>query len=237
MRIKSFGIFPAIAIVILSVGLVNHVLSIPLLLNIAYRDAWISVLVAILVILPWLAVPLYGIVRKLERTPIDRWLKQRLHPVIAWIVIGCFLLLLLSIAIETLIVTASWTATTYLPNTPPFVIMIVFLGLCLYASISGIRTIAYMSCLLIPLVVFLGDFVMTTNMPHKDYLYLLPMLENGMLPVIKASIISITAFSELFTILFIQQRFQTLAAYPCGPISSTYNNRTAHRRDIGVWAG
>ncbi|WP_051251221.1 GerAB/ArcD/ProY family transporter [Paenibacillus harenae] len=208
MRIKSFGIFPAIAIVILSVGLVNHVLSIPLLLNIAYRDAWISVLVAILIMLPWLAFPLYGVIRKLERKPIDQWLKQRLHPVIAWTVIGCFLLLLLSIALETLIVTASWTATTYLPNTPPFVIAIVFLGLCLYASVSGMRTIAYMSCLLLPLVVFLGDFVMTTNMPHKDYLYLLPMLENGMPQVIKASIISMTAFSEMFTLLFIQHHLK-----------------------------
>lgn len=208
MNVKPFGILPAIAILILSVGLVNHVLSVPLLLGAAHRDAWMCVWAAMLIVLPWTAIPLFGAIKKMKQLPIDQWLLQRLHPVIAWILIAVFLLDLLLIAYETLIVTSSWTATTYLPNTPPFVIEIVFLALCLFAAGSGLRTIAYMSCLLLPLVVLLGDFVMSANMPHKDYRYLLPMLENGISPVILGANRAITAFSELFMLLFIQHHIK-----------------------------
>lgn len=208
MNVKPFGILPAIAILILSVGLVNHVISVPMLLGAAHRDAWMCVWVAMLILLPWTAIPLFGALKKMKQIPIDQWLLQRLHPVFVWLLITVFLADLLLIAYETLIVTSSWTATTYLPNTPTFVIEIVFLALCLFAASSGLRTIAYMSCLLLPLVVLLGDFVMSTNMPHKDYRYLLPMLENGISPVIQGANRAITAFSELFTLLFIQHHIK-----------------------------
>ncbi|MBD2867558.1 endospore germination permease [Paenibacillus arenilitoris] len=208
MIIKPFGRLPAIAIMCLSVGLINHVLAGPLLLDVAFRDSWMSVLAALLFILPWLAIPLYGVLKKMNRMPIDKWLLQRLHPAIAWALLGCFLLILFIIALSTLIITSSWTATTYLPNTPPIVIAAVFLALCLFASVSGLRTIAYTSCILLPLVVLLGDFVMSANMPHKDYRYLLPMLERGVRPVIQASLTSVTAFSELFVLLFIQHHMK-----------------------------
>jgi len=208
MNVKPFGLIPAVAILILSVGLVNHVLIVPILLTVAKRDAWMAVILAFLVILPWTAIPFFNLLKKMSHQRFDKWLKDRVHPVIAWIILGYFLVLMFLIASETLIVTSSWTGTTYLPNTPTYVVVVVFLALCLYAACKGLRTIAYMSCLLLPMVIVLGDFVMSTNMPHKDYRYLLPMLEYGFSPVVRASIDCLTAFSELFMLLFMQHHLK-----------------------------
>lgn len=201
---KPFGVLPAMLMIILSVGLVNHVLVVPLLLTAAHRDAWICEIIALVISLPWMLVPLYGLLKRMNGQPFDQWLAQRLPLFVTRIVIGVFLLILLYIAFETLIVTASWTATTYLPNTPSIVVCAVFLGLCLFAASSGLRTLAYVSCILLPLVVLLGDFVMSANLPHKDYHYLLPMFENGTAPLIQGVYYTLTSSCELFVFLFIQ---------------------------------
>ncbi|MCA0755439.1 endospore germination permease [Paenibacillus sp. N4] len=208
MKVKPFGVLPAMFIMTLSVGLVNHVLVVPLLLTAAKRDAWLCVLLALAVLLPWSAIPLYGLLARLNKQRFDVWLQKRMPAIIAHVIIAIFLVLLLLSAYETLVVTASWTATTYLPNTPPMVVCFVFLGLCLFASNAGLRTIAYVSCILLPLVVVLGDFVMSANMPHKDYRFLLPMLENGMPPVMKGALYCLTATGELFSLLFIQHHIR-----------------------------
>lgn len=208
MKVKPFGMLPAMFMMILSVGLVNHVLVAPLLLDAAKRDAWICVLLEMVIVLPWALIPLFGILKRMNGLPIDQWFKQRFPQFIAWLLIGIFLLVQLLIAFETLILTASWTSTTYLPKTPPVVVCAVFLGLCLFASISGLRTIAYVSCILLPMVVFLGDFVMSANMPHKDYHYLLPMFEHGTNPMIKGILYTLTSSCELFGFMFIQHHIK-----------------------------
>ncbi|MEV5026019.1 GerAB/ArcD/ProY family transporter [Paenibacillus sp. LPE1-1-1.1] len=208
MKIKPFGILPTMFMMILSVGLVNHVLVVPLLLDAAKRDAWISVFGELAIVLPWAVFPIYGILKRMNGMPVDKWLRGFFPGWIAMLLLAIFLLAQLCMALETLITTASWTATTYLPHTPSVVVCAVFLGLCLFASVSGLRTIAYASCILLPIVVLLGDFVMSANMPHKDYHFLLPMLENGISPVLYGILFTLTSSCELFGILLIQHHIK-----------------------------
>jgi spore germination protein KB len=208
MKVKPFGILPSMFMMILSVGLVNHVLVVPLLLDAAKRDAWICVLVGIVIVLPWAILPLYGLLKRMNGLKFDQWLRQRLPRIAVWLLVNIFLFIQLMLAFETLIMTASWTATTYLPKTPSAVVCTVFLGLCLFASISGLRAIAYVSCILLPLVVLLGDFVMSANMPHKDYGYLLPLLENGTSGILQGVLYTLTSSCELFGLMFIQHHIK-----------------------------
>ncbi|WP_168122723.1 endospore germination permease [Paenibacillus sp. HB172176] len=208
MKIKPFGIFPALAMMILSVGLINHVLIVPIVLEYAHRDAWIAVLAALIVALPWTAIPLFQLLKKLNHKRLDHWLKERIHPLIVNVVMFILITITLLIGSETLIITTSWTGTTYLPNTPALPIIIVFLGLCVFAASKGLRTIAYVSCLILPPVVLMGDFVLSANMPHKDYRYLLPVMEHGLSPVFTAVTSALTAFSELFALLLIQHHLK-----------------------------
>lgn len=209
MTVKKFGILPSMAIITLSVGLINHVFIVPLLLDTAKRDAWLSVFLSLAVVVPWTLIPFMGLLGKLKHKRFDYWLRDHLPPFLVWIVMAYFLIVLFIISTETLIVTTSWSGTTYLPRTPNIVLSIVFLGLCLYGALKGLRTIAFMSCILVPAVVLLGDFVMSTNMPHKDYRYLLPIMENGITPVFKAVVYCLTSFSELIYLLLFQHHLNS----------------------------
>ncbi|MEK3881831.1 endospore germination permease [Paenibacillus sp. PL2-23] len=202
--IKKFGIFPSIAMIALSVGLINHVLLGPLLLDSAKRDAWMVVPISLLIILPWLLVPFTSLLSKLKRKRFDVWLKEHLPPWVVRIIMIYFMILLIWACSETLIISSSWAGTTYLPRTPTVIISVVFLTLCLYAAHKGLRSIAYLSCILLLIVSGLGLFVMAANIPHKDYLYLLPILENGPAPVMQAVVYGLTSFSEFVYVLLFQ---------------------------------
>jgi spore germination protein KB len=208
MKVKPFGVLASIMMMVLSVGLVNHVLIAPMLFFAAKRDAWICVLIGLVIVLPWALFPLHGILNRMNGMPLDKWLMGRMPRFLSWFLMGVFLLMQLALAFETLITMVSWTATTYLPNTPSIVVCVVFLGLCLFASISGLRTIAYVSCILLPIVVLLGDFVMSANMPHKDYHFLLPILENGPAPLVTGVLYTLTASCELYVFMLIQHHIK-----------------------------
>ncbi|WP_173275380.1 endospore germination permease [Paenibacillus sp. NEAU-GSW1] len=201
---KRFGLWPVVMMTLLSVGLVNHVTIIPLLLDTAKRDAWLSVPVGFIIMLPIVAFPLHRTLVKLNGKRIDRWLNDRMPRIVAWLVIFTFICIQLMIAFATLVDVVSWTSSTYLPRTPPVVTACLFCILCLVAAASGLRTIAFLSCILLPIVVVLGDFVMSANMPAKEYSYLLPLLENGAAPVLKGALQSLSSFLEITYLLMIQ---------------------------------
>lgn len=193
----------------LTVGLVNHVIIIPLLLEAAKRDAWLCIPVALIITLPFAALPLYQVLKRLNGERIDLWMRKRMPAFLVWCIMAIILLMLLAVAFGTLVDVTTWTANTYLPLTPPIVVGFVLCMACLYAAISGLRTIAYVSCILLPVVVILGDFVMSVNMPAKDYHYLLPMFEHGLSPVLKGAMYSISSSSELVFLLLIQHHLKS----------------------------
>ncbi|WP_042163871.1 endospore germination permease [Paenibacillus gorillae] len=207
--LKPFSLWPVVMMTLLSVGLVNHVIVVPLLLNVAKRDAWLCVPVALIIVLPIVALPLHRVLIKLNGERIDTWMKRRMPRFISWLFIVFFIVISLLVAFGTMVDVVRWTSATYLPETPQLVVCCIFGGLCLYAAIAGLRTIAYISCILLPVVVLLGDFVMSANMPAKDYHYLLPMLENGFSPVLRGALNSLTSFLEITFLLLIQHHFKS----------------------------
>ncbi|GGG51321.1 GerAB/ArcD/ProY family transporter [Paenibacillus radicis (ex Gao et al. 2016)] len=207
--LKPFSLWPVVMMTLLSVGLVNHVIVVPLLLDAAKRDAWLSVPVALIVALPVVALPLHRVLIKLNGERIDTWLKRRMPRFFAWLLIVFFIAISLLVAFGTMVDVVRWTSATYLPDTPQLIVCCIFGGLCLYAAVSGLRAIAYISCILLPVVVLLGDFVMSANMPAKDYHYLLPMLENGFSPVLRGALNSLTSFMEITFLLLIQHHFKS----------------------------
>ncbi|MCM3628972.1 endospore germination permease [Paenibacillus glycanilyticus] len=205
---KPIGLWPIVMMTLLSVGLVNHVIVVPLLLAEAKRDAWLSIPVALIIALPIAVFPLQRVMHKMNRVPFDEWLKQHIPGFFAWLILAIINLALLFVAIGTLVDVVAWTSNTYLPETPQMVVLFIFCFLCMFAALNGLRTIAYVSCILLPIVVVLGDFVMSANMPAKDYRYLLPMFETGITPIFKGAMYSLSAFMELSFLLLIQHEMK-----------------------------
>jgi len=102
--------------------------------------------------------------------------------------------------------TIDWSSTTYLPETPRLVTSLVFIAISMAGGILGLHVIAYMSCVLLPFVSILGFFVASANVPRKDYLELLPVMENGWPPIARGMLYVGGGYIELIL-------FAVLAGY------------------------
>ncbi|MDQ0200068.1 GerAB/ArcD/ProY family transporter [Neobacillus ginsengisoli] len=188
------------SMIILSTGLLSHVMLIPLLLQSSKRDAWLSVIMTSGVFSLWVPL-LYYILKKTESKHITIWLKEYFGTVISYLFLFIFVLYLLFMSTMTLRETITFNEF-YLPNTPGMVIAFALSLICFYNSFSGIRSIAITSGVLLPIVVVLGFFVMTANIPHKNFTMLKPFLENGFHPVLMGTSYTGSGFIEMVIIVF-----------------------------------
>ncbi|GMK42364.1 hypothetical protein PCCS19_54230 [Paenibacillus sp. CCS19] len=201
---KHFGLWPMIMMMTLSVGIVNHVIIVPLLLDSAKRDAWLSVLVSVPVAMLWAVFPLQGIVRSIRERSFNDWLNARVPGVTKWVLILIIFLMLAFTCFHSLVDVVGFSNSTYVPLTPAYVVTFLFLALCAYGALAGLRTIAFVSCILLPLVVFLGDFVMSANIRHKDYHFMLPIAEHGFGSILDGGLYAFSALLELYMLVLIQ---------------------------------
>jgi spore germination protein (amino acid permease) len=205
MKILKARLSQGFMMILLSVGMMNHVFIIPFLLQSSGRDSWISVALSTL---PLLAVTgmTYFVAKRMGDRSIHEWLSQEYglgSAVLLRIVMSLFLYML---CFYTLFDTTTWAKITFLTETPITITTIVLLLLCLYAAIMGFKPIAVSAGLLLPFVVFLGFFIMTVNFQSKDYSQLLPMLSKGWGPVFSGLANSCAGSFEIIMYLFIQPK-------------------------------
>ncbi|NIK75819.1 spore germination protein (amino acid permease) [Paenibacillus castaneae] len=170
-------------LMMLTAGLTNHVMIIPVLLDKSGRDAWITVIVGAILFIPWVLL-VYGTMKKLGNRSLKAALDESRGKWARWLVLGLISLYLFSFACYTLKEVIDWTKSTYLLQTPVAITSIVLLLLCVVTAHKGARTIGTTGGILLPVVVILGIFVSFANMKYKHYSFLQPVLENGFTPVL-----------------------------------------------------
>ncbi|GAX90342.1 GerAB/ArcD/ProY family transporter [Effusibacillus lacus] len=195
-------------ILVSSAGIFDHVMIIPILLQEAGRDAWVSVLSTFFPFVAWIYLLVY-IIRKTGKQQLSVWLQQHAGTGIARIFSFLAALQLFSMAAVTLRDTTVWTNVTYLPKTPNLLLVFLFASVCFYAAYSGIQTIAIVNGVLLSFVILFGLFVAISNIPNKDYTLLFPVLAHGLDPLLRGMQITAVAFSELILVLFIQHRIRS----------------------------
>ncbi|GAB6989193.1 endospore germination permease [Paenibacillus pini] len=195
-------------ILMLTNGLTSHVILNPMILDASGRDAWLSVLFATVLFVPWVLI-LVWFMRKSGQSKLQPWLAARSNPIISWIAVAPVILQLYLIGGLTVMHTATWTITNYLPATPKLVLIASIAFACYYAAKLGINSIAISSGILLPIVVLLGIFVSVANTPVKDFSLLRPILEHGMQPPLTGMIYAGGGFIELLIIITMQHRIKT----------------------------
>lgn len=190
-------------LLILSTGLLNHVMLIPSILLAAGRDGWISILAAY----PILFLMTFLIFYIIKHSPKEGFfhLLQKKWP--RWAVllfsvpIGLFLL---SSAYITFVDLILWLSAYFLADVPSFIIWGGILLICFLITWAGIKHMAIASGILLPLVMILGFFIAITNTSLKDPSLLFPILSNGYGPVLKGMIYVLSGLLELYLIVLIQ---------------------------------
>lgn len=202
---NSLNFFQLTMMYMMSTGLLNHVTLIPILLEAAGRDSWTGPLGAAVLTILW-SVLLVFIIRRMQGKHLCEWLQQTVGRPVTYLLIAGMTVLLFVPAAVTLIDVIFWTNITYLVNTPKYVLVIPILTMCLYNAYFGIYSVRKTASLLLPFVVLFGILVATANMPHKDYTMLVPLLENGWTPVVRATFYGLSGFLEIFWIVLLQHR-------------------------------
>ncbi|MCS7460561.1 endospore germination permease [Paenibacillus doosanensis] len=192
-----------VMILLLAIGLMDHVIVIPILLDAAKRDAWISVGLAGLAGIVWVGL-LYTALNKTRGVHIFQWIKQAYSPVLGHALAGIAGLYMLVLCAVTLRDTSTWIHLTFLPRVPMLPLAFIFGLLCFINAACGIRSIANTSALLVPFVILFGIFVSLANLPNKRYALLKPFLEMGMHPVWEGMVYAGAGFIEVIMLLFLQ---------------------------------
>ncbi|MFC4601239.1 endospore germination permease [Cohnella hongkongensis] len=205
---RTINFFQACTILLLTNGLTNHVIVNPMLLDASGRDAWIAVIAAGLPFLLWCLL-LAFFIRKTGSISLYDWLSERTHPIVAWALTIPLCIQLYLIGAMTVVHSSTWTINNYLPGTPKLLLALILTGLCALYAAWGIRVIAIMSGILLPVVVLLGFFVSISNNPQKDFTLLQPFMEFGFPPVLHGMLYAGGGFIELVTLVAMQQHLKS----------------------------
>lgn len=203
----KISLLHVIFLVMTFIGLKNHVTILPPILETAKRDGWASVILAALVIFPWLFLIIY-IQNKSNQQPIKVWLKEKIGSVGATILLYGTVIFLLISAAFTMRETILWISATFLPETPPIFLLTIYIILCFLLVSKNISTIVIVNGFVLFFVVIFGFFVAFVNLQVKNYSYLLPFFENGFIPITKGIVFPASGFIELFLLLFLQHYFK-----------------------------
>ncbi|MGE7690201.1 GerAB/ArcD/ProY family transporter [Lysinibacillus sp. NPDC097214] len=207
---KGVGSISILHVVFLSmtvIGLKNHVTIIPPILDVAGRDGWASVLLAFVIIFFWLFLLVY-IQKKTNQEPIRDWLEGKIGKIGSTIVIYLIVIYLLILAAFTMVETLQWINSTFLPQTPAFILLLIYTILCIFLVTTSLQTMVILNVFVLFGVIVFGFFVAFTNIQVKDYELLRPFFEHGFQPAIKGMIYPASGFIELFILLFLQHQFK-----------------------------
>lgn len=204
---KSDSISPLhlILLSMTAIGLKNHVFVISPLISTSGRDAWIAVLLTMVLVFPWVLLLLY-IHKKSSRRPIIKLLSETVGIKVTKIVIFILVIYLMLLAGVSLRETITWTTIVYLPETPPLLLTAVFLFVCWFLASSSFQTMNTVNVFLLFFIIILGLFVAIANIQYKNYSLLLPMLEHGYQPVFQGMIYQASGMVEIFFFLLLQHK-------------------------------
>ncbi|WP_368653865.1 endospore germination permease [Ornithinibacillus sp. 4-3] len=207
MNRETMPIVHYILLAMTAIGLKTHVTILPPLLQNVGRDAWISVVIATILIIPWGLILIY-IHQESYPNAFHQWLRETRSNFIFHAFRIVFLIILLLLAAFTMRETIQWVNSTFLPGTPIFILIIIYITLCIYLASTNLETIIIANAIVLFAVIILGFFVAFTNMQVKDYTLLRPFFEHGFGPVIKGAIYPASGVIEILLFLFIQHKFK-----------------------------
>ncbi|MFX3636361.1 MAG: endospore germination permease [Candidatus Pristimantibacillus sp.] len=205
---SQISIWLAFSMLLLSGGLVSHVMAIPVILGAAKRDAWISIIISAPLFLLWITL-LFGVLKNIRNQRIADWIHREFGAFASWIFrISASVVLFVS-GTYTLQDTSLWAVTTYIQQTPFYVIVGTGVLISTIAACKGLRTIALTASIILPAVLLLGYFVMSANVKYKDFNLLLPVLEHGWTPVLKGVFYALAALIDIWVLLLFQHKLRS----------------------------
>lgn len=190
-------------LLVLSTGILNHVILIPNLLTAAGRDSWLSVIVTfpISIFFLWL---IYFIVVNSPTEGFFSLIRNRFGKFFFSVLSIPVIIFLFSSAYVTLRDLMTWLNAYFLADYSVFIINCILVTVCFLITLGGIKSMAISSGLLLPLVMLFGIFIAITNTTLKDPSLLFPVLDEGINPLFKGGIYVLSGLLEVYLVVLLQ---------------------------------
>lgn len=190
-------------LLILSTGLLNHVILIPNVLTAAGRDSWLSVIIAYPISLLFLCL-VYFIVKNSPNEGFFSLIRQRLGRTFSILFSIPVILFLFTSSYVTFRDLMIWLKAYFLADASVFMINFMLIFVCFLITLAGVKSMAISSGFLLPLVVLFGIFIALINTNLKDPSFLLPVLADGFSPLIRGIIYVLSGLFEIYIVILLQ---------------------------------
>lgn len=97
-----------------------------------------------------------------------------------------------------------WLNAYFLADMSPFMIKVILIIFCFIVASAGIKHMAIASGFILPTVMILGFFIAFTNTNIKEPSYLLPVLSQGYMPIVKGIVYTLSGVLEIFIVILLQ---------------------------------
>ncbi|MCM3617748.1 spore germination protein [Sutcliffiella horikoshii] len=188
---------------LLSTGLLNHVILIPNLLNAGGRDSWLSVLLSFPIALFFLWL-IYFIVNNSPQEGFFAFVEKRAGKVVSFLLSLPVVLFLFTSAFITIRDLLIWLNSYFLSDASVTLINFILIVVCLIITVGGVKYMAISSGVLLPIVMIFGIFIAITNTSIKDPSLLFPLLSEGYKPVWKGMIYALAGLLEVYIVVLLQ---------------------------------
>lgn len=178
------------------------VLTLPVLIGIhAPRDAWMAAVIFTLGGIP-LSLIVGALSKKMENMNFIHFLEVVFGMVIGKIMAALFLTWLFHATALVIWQTGNFTRKSLLPNTPFLFTILILLLPVIYGAYKGLEAMSRSSHVIFMLT-FLPLFVLfLLNIPDFDPENLLPVLDDGIIPVLRSSLAPLAWAGEIVLVLF-----------------------------------
>lgn len=187
-------------LLLMTIPIMGHVVILPLLLDVAGRDAWIAIIVS----LPPAFIFAYAIYKIKKIFPAKSVNDIILICLGKWTGAGLiviFVLYFLFLTILSFAALVDFVYIVFLPETPRVAIALWFCPFFIYAALKGVKRIALTASLLTFIAMITGHVITLLNTPKKDWNQLLPLLEYGWNPVFIGALALTSIWMELLLLL------------------------------------
>lgn len=190
-------------LLILSTGLLNHVILIPNLLTAAGRDSWVGVIAAypISIIFLWLV---HYTVKNCPPEGFFSFIEKRLGRPFSMLLSIPVILYLLTSSYVTLRDLIVWLNAYFLADSSVLMITSVLTFSCFLFTLAGVKQMAISSGFLLPLVMIFGIAIATINTDLKEPSLLFPIFTNGFPPLFKGIMYSLSGLLEIYVVILLQ---------------------------------
>jgi len=175
---ESFSRLQVIFLMLLSIGISNHVLIVPHLLQAAGRESWLTIMFGYALLIIW-SIFLYLIIKSMRKNSIQDWVEERAGKIGYLIIRGGITLFLIAAGMIIVFDTTKTVGIYFLPKTHPYIIILSFIFLAYKAANSGLKTVVYISTMILPVVWIFGIGVSLFTKNNKDYGMLFPVFTQG----------------------------------------------------------